>query len=176
MIKTDVSFTTIILSLFFLLQPLIPSFAEDSQYFFDQEYLELVINNQNKENDFLFFESNRISGIYSGKYFLYNRKSFFQYYIEYKNYNIILLTEKIDNTIMIVRDFILIEKIYPDSYLSSGAIQINDTYYDWDISVVVNSKFDGLFTTNISCAYKINFDLGKIEVFEYTTIKLYREI
>ena len=52
-----------------------------------------------------------------------------------------------------------------------------EEYFDWDITVVVNSSMIGLaYTDDISEAFFINLEKKKIEPLRYNTIKLFSEV
>jgi hypothetical protein len=95
-------------------------------------------------------------------------------YIEYGNYNILLVTQEIGD-VEYVRDYLILEKQNPETHLSNGAVEINGEYGDWEVDIVVNHHWQGRFTDDISQAFKVNPQTKKIEPFIYDTIRLYSE-
>jgi hypothetical protein len=95
--------------------------------------------------------------------------------IEYKEYLVLLLLEKIDGKEIIV-DYVSLKKITDTSYFTSGPVEIDGEYYDWDIVVFVNQSWRAQFTENISYAFKSNLETKKIEPVEYKSIRLYSEV
>jgi hypothetical protein len=75
-----------------------------------------------------------------------------------------------------VCDYLILEKQNPETRLRNGAVRINGEYTDWDIDVVVNHRWQGRYTDDISQAFKVNPQTKKIETFPYETIRLYSEI
>jgi len=95
-------------------------------------------------------------------------------YIEYGDYNILLVTQEIDD-VEYVCDYLILRKQNPETYLSNGAVEINGEYGDWEVDIVVNHYWRGIFTDDISQAFKVNLQTKKIEPLIYDTIRLYSE-
>jgi hypothetical protein len=149
------------------------SFAENIIYF-DNIFIEAEINNRNHQRENIIFDRTRLQDcfMYGSRVFL--NTSIHQHYIEYKDYNILLITEKPDE-IEWVKDFLIIKKLTPETVLADGAVQVNNDYFDWDLTVVVNRRWRGS-TEDISQAFKINPETKKIESFNFITIRLYSEV
>jgi hypothetical protein len=99
-------------------------------------------------------------------------------FIEYTNYNIILLTERIDG-IHYVRDFVILEKQHPETHLSAGAVEVNGEYFDWELIVVVNRHWHlprRPYTDDISYAFKIDVSTKRIVPYPFETIRLFSEV
>ena len=144
--------------------------------YFTKEFLKEAITKQNLSYGDIIFDQTKISDlrIYYGGRLSYGSDTLLRY-IEYGNFNIILVTKEIDS-IEYMSDFLLLEKLTKETYLCNGAVQINDSYFDWKITIVVNNKWQGLFTDDISQAFKINEKTKKIEEINYDTIRLYSEL
>lgn len=96
--------------------------------------------------------------------------------IEYMNYNVILLVERIDG-ISYVRDFVIIEKLHPETHLASGPVEINGEYFDWETLVVVNRDWTRRpYTDDISQAFRVNVSTRRIEPYLFRTIRLFSEV
>lgn len=166
-----------------LLISLFPLFccAEGNNQYFNQKYIDKIIENKVKKNENIIFNESKEKSlgldIYDSKVLNINSSEnrLYQYYINYKNYNIILLTENIDK-IEYVRDYVIIKKQNSETYLANGPVEINEEYFDWDITVVVNSKLKTEFTTDISEAFIVDLERKKIESFKFNIIKLYSEV
>ncbi|MCL2289228.1 MAG: hypothetical protein FWC34_00755 [Bacteroidetes bacterium] len=173
--------------LFILLISLFPfvCFAEGNIRYFNQAYLDKVIANKierNKTEGLIFDrareESLGLLNIRGGSVFSNNNREIvlFRYHISYNNYNIILLTEPINN-LEHVRDYLLIEKENSISNLASGPVEINGEYFDWSVTVVVNSSRRGLrYTDDISAAFFIDLENKRIKPLEFNTIRLWSEV
>jgi hypothetical protein len=104
-------------------------------------------------------------------------------YIEYGDYNIILVTQEIDG-VEYVRDYLFLKKQNPETHLTNGPIKViingegsYPAHGGWEIDLVVNHRWRGKeFTDDISQAFKVNPQTRKIEPFIYDTIYLYPEI
>ena len=99
-------------------------------------------------------------------------------FIEYMNYNIILLTERIDE-IAHVRDFVVLEKQHPETHLSVGAVEVNGEYFDWELIVVVNRHWHlprRPYTDDINYAFKIDVSTKRIVPYPFETIRLFSEV
>jgi hypothetical protein len=150
------------------------SYADTGNKFFDSEILDNMIKNPNFINGGIIFDKMRLGQLkeYGGLALLNTNMS--QHYIDYMNYNIILLIEDTDN-IKYVRDYLVLKKDNPETHLANGPVEINGTFFDWEITVVVDHKWRSLFTEDISMAFKVNQQTKRIEHFVYDTIKLYSE-
>jgi hypothetical protein len=150
----------VILIMYMLVNFVYSSFAENIIYF-DNIFIEAEINNQNYQSENIVFDRTRLQDcfIYRSRNFL--NRTINQHYIEYRDYNILLITEK-NNEIEYVKDFLIIKKITPETTLADGAVQVNNDYFDWDLTVVVNRRWRGS-TEDISQAFKINLKTKKIE-------------
>jgi len=161
---------------------------------YDQSFLEDIINEQPnayltadllervlKEpnfsiNDLLFDETKSGLRIYHGGRLFYDSDTLLRY-IDYMNYNIILVTQEIEN-IEYVHDYMILEKKNPETYLFKTVdnATINGEFPDFDLTVVINSRWRGLYTEDISHAFKINTETGKIEPVFFDTIRLASEL
>jgi hypothetical protein len=151
-------------------------FSEDNYIYFNGNYLDKIIDSANIQHENLLFDNSLREewSIYYSKPYI--NTNIYQYYIEYKDSNIILLTEMVQGT-KNVRDYKIIKKVHPETYLAEGPVEVNGKYFDWDITVVVNKKWKGSqFTDDILQAFKINLETKKIDVFYYETIRLFSEI
>jgi hypothetical protein len=97
----------------------------------------------------------------------------YQRYIDYGNYNILVITEVIDS-VEYVWDFLLLKKQNSETYLANGAVKI-DGYFDWEITVEVVCHWQDLYTDNIMRAFKVNPRTKKIEPVKYADIRLFNE-
>lgn len=95
--------------------------------------------------------------------------------LEYKGNLILLLLEKIEGKEAIV-DYVCLKKTTDTSYFTSGPVEINGEYYDWDIVVFVNQSWRAEYTEDILCAFKSNLEKKKIEPVIYKNIRLYSEV
>jgi len=160
-------------------------YMETETSYFTQEYLDKSISGSNiaidLSNNIIIFDVTKADGfkIYTRKAFLdaYNRQGtkISGYYLEYKNYNIIIVTEEINGT-EYVRDYLILEKEHPESVLQDGDVEINGEYFDHDIIVVIDSnwRMGGIpFTDDVNQAFKINWQTKKIEPVIYNTIRVH---
>jgi len=120
---------------------------------------------------------------YSGKLlydsdnrFFYNSDTYL-HYLDYGNYNIILVTQEIEG-IEYVRDYMILEKLHPETYMfySDGTVLINGKYSGFPVTVVVNHHWRGIYTEDISQAFYVNIQTRKIEPVFFDTIRLVSEI
>ena len=151
------------------------SFNANADYF-TKEFLDEAIKTPNRKNEKeIIYDRTKLDGLrqYYGGLIINTNIS--QYYFEYKNYNILLITEKIDG-IDYVCDYLILEKQYPETHLANGPVEINGDYFDWNITVVIKCSWRGNpFTDDISQAFRVNLHTKKIEPFIYKTIRLYDE-
>ncbi|MDR1177483.1 MAG: hypothetical protein LBK64_01510, partial [Spirochaetaceae bacterium] len=121
--------------LLMLLSLAYPSFAENIVYF-DSLFIEAEINNQNHQSENIIFDRDKLQNcfIYGTANFLH--RTIRRHYIEYQDYNIMLISEII-NEIEYIRDFLIIKKLTPETTLADGAVQVNDGDFDWELTVVV---------------------------------------
>lgn len=151
-------------------------YVNSIENYFNSEYLNNILKNLSHNNtENIIFNRSELGDLY-----VYNAKqmavpdvNLYQYYLMYDNYTILLLTEKIDSS-EYVKDYLMIKKQNPDTHLTSGAVEINNTCFDWEITVVVNSKWVGT-TSDISEAFKIDILRKKIYKIEYDSIKIFSE-
>jgi len=182
-----VSFAGILLlGLFFVLQLLYSADAdvvETADRFFTDELAEEAITNPRVvlEGNVI-FDKTLLGEIrqYGAKLIVIDTDSgtiftnIYQYSLDFRNYNIMLVVEKIDS-VGYVRDCLLLEKLSPETRLESGAVEVNGEYVDEDITVVVNHEWRARFTEDISQAFKVDLDTKKIVPVVYDTIRLYAE-
>jgi hypothetical protein len=102
--------------------------------------------------------------------------------LEFKNYNIILVTQEINN-IVYVRDFLFLEKYHSETHFvnSAGAAMINGGIFGTihqhqNLIIVVNRHWRGRYTEDISHVFFINMQSRKIEQIEFETIRLTSEL
>ncbi|MDR1211703.1 MAG: hypothetical protein LBK40_05680 [Spirochaetaceae bacterium] len=150
-----------------------PSFAETTVYF-DSLFIEAEITNQNHQSENVIFDRDRLQDCYIYKTRNFLHRTIREHYVEYRDYNIMLISEII-NEIEYVRDFLIIKKRTPETTLADGAVQVNNGDFDWELTVVVNRRWRGS-TDDISQAFKINFETKKIEPFSFITLRLYSEV
>jgi hypothetical protein len=163
-----------IFRLLFLLSCCLPCFSEGNIYFFTQDILENIITNPESVNGTIIFDEMKAGNLKKyGSIVLFNT-SMIQHYIDYQNYNIILLTENI-NSILYIRDYLILKKDNAETHFANGPVEINGSLFDWEVTVVVNHKWRSRFTEDISNAFKVNRHTMKIERFAYNTIRLYSE-
>ena len=154
--------------------------------YFNRTVLEEIMKDSGFYYEDIVYNPNYLSGLISrggGPLFIdadgeFNYNSGLLYsLIEYENYNILLLTERVDavNDIRYLCDILILEKENPETAIVTGPVEINDAYFDWEILVVINSYNGSRFTDDISRAYKANFQTKKIEQFFYETIRLWYE-
>jgi len=154
--------------------------------YFNRTVLEEIMKDPGFYHEDIAYNQNYLSGLRSrggGSLFIgddgeFNYNSGILYsHIEYENYNILLLTERVNdvNDIRYLRDILILEKETPETVIVTGPVEINDAYFDWEIFVVVNSYNGRQFTDDISQAYKVNLQTKKIERFSYETIRLWYE-
>ena len=158
-----------------------------NSHYFTRDFAEEIIHNPSLRDEVsvknIIFDRTRAEGlkIYGGvapfeTMFSDTINSLDALFIEYMNYNIILLVERIDE-IDYVRDFIILEKQYPETHLAYGPVEINHEYFDWEIIVVVNRHWLNLpYTGDISYAFKINVSTKRIEPYPFETIRLFSEV
>jgi hypothetical protein len=164
-----------------LFLPCFLCFCDDTgKQFFTKSYIEKSINNQSllKEaivSNTLLFDRIELEGlnIYHGK--MFPNTSIHEYYIDFITHNILLITEKVDD-IAYVRDCLIIKKQNPEARLANGPVEINESYFDWDATVLVNHKWRAKFTDDISQAFTVDIQARKIMPLVYDTIRLYSEI
>ena len=143
------------------------------------EYLEDFINDPTSDIGNIIFDKMKLDDvkINSSRTFLgSNMRSLniSQYYIEYKNNNIILLTEKIEE-IEYALDLLAIEKKNDNSYLTSGQnFIIDEKYFDSDITILINNRwhrYAEFLTKEMCMAYKVNLETKRIEPFSFDTLR-----
>ena len=146
--------------------------------YFTVEFLAKAITDQNFSYGDIIFDKTKSDGlrIYYGGRLFYDSDSILRY-IEYGNYNVIVVTQEIMG-IEYVQDYLILEKQNPETYLfnSSGTVQIDGDFSHFDITVVVNKHWRGRFTEDISHAFIVNLQTKKIEPVVFNTIKLYSEL
>lgn len=127
---------------------------------------------------FIWKEAEKITGIriFGGKLLKGNGDyRFIERKLEYKGNLILLLLEKIEEKEVIV-DYVCLKKTTDTSYLTSGPVEIDGVYYDWNIVVFVNQSWRAEYTEDILYAFKSNLETKKIEPVEYKSIRLYSEV
>jgi hypothetical protein len=149
--------------------------TNESSSYFTKEFLERAIKDPKLSYGNIIFDSLKTQGllIYYGGRLSYG-SNILERHIGYGNYNIILVTEEI-GSVEYVRDYLILEKQNPETYLGNGPVEINGAYFDWEIIVVVNHRWHALFTDDISQAFKVNLQTKKIEQVTYNSIRLYAE-
>jgi len=153
--------------------PVLP--VNSSNDFFTAEFLGKAIKDAKSFYNNIIFDNSKTQGLdiyYTGR--LFYGSNILERHMEYENYNIILVTEDIGD-IEYVRDYLILEKQNPETYLANGPVEINGEYFDWEVIVVVNHKWHALFTDDINQAYKVDLQTNRIEPFTYDTIRLYAE-
>jgi len=160
---------------------------------FTEEFLKKAINDPALSCENIIFESSAAPfdrsiapGLwmyYGGKLlydadncFFYNSDTYLQY-LDYENYNIILVTQEIDG-IQYVRDYMILEKLNPQTHLffSDGTVIIDGKSPGFPVTVVVNKHWQGRFTEDISQAFYVNMQTRKIEPVFFDTIRMVSEI
>jgi hypothetical protein len=155
-------------------------FVTGEEQYFNKSYIESIINNGIDDycNNILFNDVCKEQLIVYGARVIFDdnnrRTDYYEYYIDYNDYCIILLTLKINN-IEIVKDYVIIRKINEETNLENGPVEIDNDYFDWNVTVVVNVGKRIKYTDNISAAYKVNISTGKIEKLNYNSIRIYNE-
>jgi len=157
--------------------------------YFTEKFLEKVINEDTSlYYETIIFDRSKVLGLwkdglwglwmdnlriyYVGR--LFYGSDTLKRYIEYGDYNILLVTHEI-NDVEYVCDYLILKKQNPETHLSNGAVVVNGEYGDWDVDIVVDHNWQGRFTDDISQAFKVNSQTRKIETFIYDTIRLYNE-
>ncbi len=164
-----------------------PNSAPKSITYVTTDFWEKVITGQDLNDSTIIFDRTKIDGmrVHGAGRILYDSDYNFWYdsdtllrYIDYANYNIILVTQEID-TVEYVRDYLVIEKRTLETSLThcQGTVRIDGVYPKFDVTVVVNHSWRGKrFTDDISQAFKVNMETRKIEPIIFETIRLYSEI
>ena len=140
-----------------------------------QDFLDEAIKDPSQSRKDLIFDITKLNNLrkyYSGPFINTNIS---QHYFEYGNYNVLLVTEKIKE-LNFVCDYLILEKLHPETHFANGPVEINDNYFNWEITVVVKQKWRGEFTDDIIQAFIVNLKTKKIEKFLYETIRLYSEV
>jgi hypothetical protein len=175
--------------------------------YFTEEFVKKAIKEEKYtylSNETIIFNSSKVLGLWKydikvwgiwkdtiwgewmdGLFFYYGGRLFpssdtLKRYIEYEDYNIILVTQKIGD-VEYVCDYLILKKQTPETYLINGPVEIiinGEEYYggNWEVDLVVNHRWRGWFTDDISQAFLVNSQTRKIEPFIYDTIRLYSEI
>ena len=164
------------------------SFIESTTYF-TVEFVRNALEGVNIPIYNMIFDRTKSDGlrIYAVGAILHNADGEFDFYsdtffnyIEYENYNIILVTQRIDG-IHFVRDYLIIEKQNPETYLISSAdtVQIDGFFPRFNVTIVVNNHRRNLLygeDLDVSQAFTINMKTRKIEEIFFDTISLASEI
>jgi len=164
-----------------------------STCYFTEEFLEKAIKDTALSCENIIFErsaapfdSSKAPGLwmYHGGKLLYDSDNRFFYdsdthlrYLDYGNYNIMLVTQEIDG-IEYVRDYMILEKLHPETHMfySDGTVSIDGKFPGFPVTVVVNHHWQGRFTEDISQAFYVNMQTRKIEQVYFDTIRLFSEI
>jgi hypothetical protein len=99
---------------------------------------------------------------------------YFVKYIDFDEYNIMIVSIN-RNGVEIIIDYLMVKKQIKNMHFENGAVEIDGEYFDWYITIVLRNRWKGKYSDDISEAYKVNTESGKIEKFEYNTIKIYAE-
>jgi len=164
--------------------------------YFTEKFLEKAIKEgayTYLSDDTIIFDRSKVLGLWKdglwgfwmdGLYFYYGGRLFprsdtLKRYIEYGNYNIILVTREIDD-VEYVSDYLILKKQNPETHLTNGPVKIiingEETYGgSWEVDLVVNHHWRGKFTDDISQVFNVDSQTRKIEPFIYDTIRLYSE-
>ena len=163
---------------------------DNSPVYFTEEFIEKALKNPALSGENIIFDSVKAQGLrmYHGGLLLYDSDNRFFYYsdthlryFDYGNYNIMLVTQKIDD-IEYVRDYLILEKLHPETHLfyGEGTVTINGKYPGlWGVTVVVNHHLPRDFfayTEDISQAFYVNIKTRKIEPVFFDTIRLVTEL
>jgi hypothetical protein len=149
-------------------------FAETQKQYFNDIFIENIINNKCQVTDNIIFDKAHLGGIKTHGTLIFLNTNVHQYCVNYKDYNIILVTDDIDS-VKYVQDYFILKKDNPESHLTNGAVEVDNSYFDWYLTVLVNHRWQRPFTEDISKAFKVNLETKKIEPFEYKTIRLHSE-
>jgi hypothetical protein len=157
-----------------------------SDSYFTEEFLENALKDHALSGENIIFDRLKAQGLkmyHGGPLFYDSYNRFFYYtnthlrYFEYENYNIMLVTQKNDD-IEYVRDYLILKKLNPETHLfySEGTVTINGESPGFAVTVVVNHHWRGIYTEDISQAFYVNTQTGKIEQVFFDTIRLASEI
>ena len=151
--------------------------ASDNEQLFDSRLIQNIIENSITLDKVLVFDNKckEELNIYGGLYLW--PTNYFIYYIDYYDYNILVVTSQENN---IVHDYIILKKETEKSHFYDGVIEIDDKHFDWIAIILFRDRWQGKFredvSGDISNAYIINFETGKIEEIKFNTITIYSEI
>ena len=143
-------------------------------YVYTWESLEIILNTSTSPielsiinaifSDTIKIESGRNHGCVMPFEVVFTDNKLSAHYMEYTKHNIIILTEEI-NKIDFIRDYVILEKLNPETHLAHGPVNINNEFFDWEIIIEINNKSwflnKGLYTDDIGRAFKINLDSKK---------------
>jgi hypothetical protein len=151
-----------------------------SQQRLNREFIERIIKGDVINNElviFKFFELEdelniyEIVSVYGSNYIVT--------IIDFDNYSIMVVSLWNDTfKYNIVSDYLILEKEAEAYFECWGTVIVDHkTYYDAGIAVVLHGYFnrhsDKSYSDNISRAYIVNKETGKIENLEYTTIRIH---
>jgi hypothetical protein len=149
-------------------------FAESETVYFTRDFVDDQIAGKTILNGDLVLDRKLLDGfqVYGG--LIFPDTAIHQLYIEYGNYNILLITEDCGE-LEYVRDYVLLEKNTPETRLADGPVEINGDCFDWEITVLVNREWRAPFTEDISQVFKVDTGQKRIVPFLYDSIRLYAE-
>jgi hypothetical protein len=143
---------------------------------FDRNFIEKAINGEKHLDDAVIYDPLQELKTYNSLLYFnsdFTSTTIRQRYIDYGNYNVLVVTEIIDS-VEYVRDFLLLKKQNSETYLANGPVEING-HFDWEITVEISHQWEGAYTDNIVRAFKVNPQTKKIELVKYASIRLYNE-
>jgi len=93
----------------------------------------------------------------------------------YNNHMFLFLCETTERGDVIL-DAIIIEMLNEHYTLSSGPVEINNDYFDWDIHVLITGPWENGINENIQETYKSNLETLRIEKKVFESVRLHSEV
>jgi hypothetical protein len=128
--------------------------VKDKVIIFDKEFKEKLYYKLSNNKEYK-------GGTYIYGGLLISGTDYFVNYIDFDEYNIMIVLIK-KNDIEIIIDYLILKKQTKDMHFENGAVEINGEYFDWQITIVLRNRWRGKYFDDISEAYIINAKSGKI--------------
>ncbi len=93
----------------------------------------------------------------------------------YRDYVFLVLCRYDGNRDEEVLDIVFHHRENDMTYFASGPVEINDSYFDWDVVVLIVGPYDGQINKNIAYAYKSNTENVTIESHKFEKVVIYAE-